>query len=116
MARNTGQRARFRSELTAVHANTLQNRADMEALMEVTQDTVEDVMKVVLADLKLTMELTEARLEALRWERDHIEHRVSMLGVEEPYHFECNAHIYWQSLPWWKRMINFHMRPSHVCR
>lgn len=111
-----GKRARLRNAINAAQANVVQARADIEDVMGLTQDAVEDVMKVVLADMKLTMELTEARLEQLRWERDHIEHRLLRLPNEEWFHFEYYATEYWKSLPWWKRLINFDMRPSNVCR
>ncbi|HUV74241.1 MAG TPA: hypothetical protein VMW79_08025 [Anaerolineae bacterium] len=114
--RNVGKRAKFSTNLRAVEAQTLTNRCDLEKMMGLTQDAIEDVMKVVLADMRQTTRLTDLELERLRTQAGDLEEEKQDLLT---YANTLLHHHMWEA--WWKlrpwdRGINWKMRPDRCLR
>lgn len=112
MAKNIGQRARFSDRLTSVHANTIQNRADIRDVMTKTQSAVKDIMKVVLATTKQTTRLADEELERLYAKRDRLQEEQDDIDGLKDWYLRHNILTTWYNLPWWKRAIHFRMRPA----
>lgn len=110
-AKNTGVRARFRDHLKAVEASTIQNKCDIDDLAGVTQDTIEDVMKVVLAGLKLTIKNTDEEIRRLKVRGDAL--TMDLASLEHSGEWRLHTACYHQFLrmPWWKRILHNRMNP-----
>lgn len=110
MEKQPGKRARLSSALTNLHAQTIQNRSDLESMIEVTQDTMEDVVKVVLADLKLTILTSDEAIMdlqkeyiALLTERSKAVDKFSSRQIQIS-RWRRQDTLY-AALPWWKKLF-----------
>jgi hypothetical protein len=112
LRKKPSKRARLRDGLRAVHAQNIQNRSDLEDVMGATQDTIEDVMKVVLAATTQTMRLAEEELDRLYDKRNTWLECQDELEDTKAWLLKTNLLTAWHRLPWWKKAIHFRMRPS----
>lgn len=105
-----GKKARFSGRLDNIHAQALQNRLDLQDVMTATQDTIEDVMKVVLATTAQTMRLAKIELDQLYDRRDRWQKEQEELEDTKDWYLRTNLLAAWYALPWWKKLLHWRMR------
>ncbi len=110
MAKNVGQRARFRDSLDRVRAQNVQLSSDMAMIMEDTQSTIEDVMKVVLANVRLTNKIVDAELLRLQHTKKAKEEALKFLKTQHDFTLWSHMADHWRALPWWKKLLHWNMR------